>query len=112
MGQRMTWEEMKKAYPDEWLAVVNYTSNDVGDVDGEVVYHSNDKDDFYRHAKEVIDRYGGMAMRYTGELIKNPQGGLRHALSSAFNPFTQRIWPWRPDSADAGKPHSRSHLAD
>lgn len=81
MGQRMTWEEMKKAYPDEWLAVVNYTSNDVGDVDGEVVYHSDDKDDFYRHAKEVIDRYGGMAMRYTGELIKNPEVPLLWQIS-------------------------------
>lgn len=73
MGRRMTWEEMKRVYPDEWLAIVNYTSNDIGDVDGEVAYHSNDKDDFYRHAKGVVDRYGGMAMRYTGELIKNPE---------------------------------------
>lgn len=73
MGQKMTWEEMREAYPNEWVAVVNYTSNELGDVDGEVVYHSDDKDDFYRHAKDVVNSYGGMAMRYTGELIKNAE---------------------------------------
>lgn len=73
MGDKMTWNEMKRTYPNEWLAVVNYTSNESGDVDGEVAYHSNDKDDFYRHAKAVVAQYGGMAMRYTGDLIKNPE---------------------------------------
>ncbi len=73
MGQQMTWEEIKKAYPDEWVAIVNYTSGDCGDVDGEVVFHSNDKSEFYKQAKNVVAQYGGMAMCYTGELIKNAE---------------------------------------
>ncbi len=71
MGRKMTWEEIKQAFPDEWVAVVNCTENEIGDVDGEVVFHSHDKSEFYRHARDVISKYGGMAMRYTGELIKN-----------------------------------------
>lgn len=73
----MTWEEMKKAYPDEWVAVVNYISKEeTGGVDGEVVFHSNDKTEFYEKAKDIVSQYGGMAMRYTGELIKNAETPL------------------------------------
>lgn len=73
MGQKMTWEEMKKAFPDEWVAVVNYTSDDVGNVDGEVVVHSNEKSEFYNRVEETIKQYNGMAVRYTGELVKNAE---------------------------------------
>jgi len=69
----MTWEEMKKVFPNEWLAIVNYTSDEIGNVDGEVVFHSDDKSEFYRQAKNIISKHGGMAMRYTGELIKNAE---------------------------------------
>jgi hypothetical protein len=82
MGQKMTWDEMKKTYPDEWVAVVNYTSDEVGNVEGEVVFHSNDKSEFYRHAKDVVSQYGGMAMRYTGELIKNAEVPLLWQISN------------------------------
>ena len=54
MGQRMTWEEMKKAYPDEWVAVVKYISDECGDVDGEVVAHSKNKDDFYQELNALV----------------------------------------------------------
>lgn len=73
MAQRMTWEEMKKAYPDEWVAVVNYTTNEIGEVDGEVVIHSGDKSDFYDNVGKMINKFNGMAVRYTGELIKNAE---------------------------------------
>ncbi|MFH0799502.1 MAG: hypothetical protein V2A66_04895 [Pseudomonadota bacterium] len=81
MGQKMTWEEMKKAFPDEWIAVVNYTSNEAGDVDGDVVYHSNNKDDFYRDLEKLVKKYGDVAMEYTGERIKNPEIPLLWQIS-------------------------------
>lgn len=81
MGQRMTWEEMKKAFPDEWVAVVNYVSNGEGDIDGEVVSHSNDKGVFYRDLKGLVRRYGDVAMEYTGERIKNPEVPLLWQIS-------------------------------
>lgn len=48
MAQRMTWEEMKKAFPDEWLRIVNYEIDDVGEIkSGEVLYHSQLKEEVY-----------------------------------------------------------------
>lgn len=81
MGQKMTWEEMKKAYPDEWVAIVNSTTDEDGEIDGEVVAHFDDKEEFYRHAKDIVHRYGGMTMLYTGELIKNAETPLLWQIS-------------------------------
>ena len=48
MGQKMTWEEMVKAFPDEWIRVINYEFNDTGEIkSGEVVYHSPSKEEVY-----------------------------------------------------------------
>lgn len=73
MSHKMAWNEMKKAFPDEWVAVVNYTTNEIGDVDGEVVIHAHDKNTFYDELDKTIPKYKGMAIRYTGELIKNAE---------------------------------------
>lgn len=72
MAQHMTWAEMKKTYPDQWVAVANYTSNDAGGVDGEVLYHSGNKEEFYMELKKLLPRYGDVAMEFTGTRIKNP----------------------------------------
>jgi hypothetical protein len=81
MGQRMRWDEMKKAYPDEWVAVINYTSDECGDVDGEVVAHSRDKGAFYEELNALVPRYHDVAMRYTGERIKNAEIPLLWQIS-------------------------------
>lgn len=44
MGQRMTWEEMKKAYPDELVLVTDYEL----DADGEIMPGVVE-----RHAKDM-----------------------------------------------------------
>lgn len=82
MGQRMSWNEMKTAYPNEWIAVVHYTSNEFGDIDGEVVGHSKDKDAFYHELKGLVQQYGDVAMEYTGDRIKNPDVPLLWQISS------------------------------
>ncbi len=81
MGQHMTWEEMKQAYPDEWVAVVQYTSNESGGVDGDVVYHANDKDLFYKELKKLVMKHGDVAMEFTGARIKNPDIPLLWQIS-------------------------------
>lgn len=73
MGQRMKWKEMKEVFPDEWVAVVNYTSDECGDVDGEVVAHSDNKSAFYEDLRLLVPRYHDVAMRYTGERVKNAE---------------------------------------
>ena len=62
--QKMTWEEMKKAYPDEWLLVVDFQLDEVGDIkSGTVLRHSKSKDIVYALPAPPQD----MALRYTGE---------------------------------------------
>ncbi len=49
MGQRMTWEEMKNAYPDEWLLIVDCESDDHDRiVSGIVERHSMDDTEVFR----------------------------------------------------------------
>lgn len=71
MGQQLKWNEIKKRYPNEWVAVVNYTTTPTGDVNGEVAAHSGNKTEFYRCISDVISQNEGTAVRYTGELITN-----------------------------------------
>lgn len=65
MQIKMTWQEMKKKYPNEWLMVVNYTLDKFGSIkEGEVLQHSPDR------AGIVLEHphpYKQVAFRYTGE---------------------------------------------
>ena len=64
MGQRMTWEEMKKAYPDEWIRVADYEIDETGHLRcGVVLYHSTSKHEVY--SKPLSGR--SEAFWYTGE---------------------------------------------
>jgi hypothetical protein len=64
MRKRMTWEDMKKEYPDEWLLIVDFESDNSGHIiAGIVERHSKEKDDVYR--LPALNR--STAFRYTGE---------------------------------------------
>jgi len=64
MRKRMTWEDMKKKYPDEWLLIVDFESDNSGHIiAGIVERHSKEKDDVYR--LPALNR--STAFRYTGE---------------------------------------------
>ncbi|MDO8527639.1 MAG: hypothetical protein Q7T03_08140 [Deltaproteobacteria bacterium] len=44
MTEKMTWEEMVKAFPDEWIRVIDYEMDEKGGLKcGRVVYHSRSK---------------------------------------------------------------------
>ena len=64
MEQKITWEEMKKVYPDEWLLVVDFDVDDSGHLLAGVVE---------RHSKEMEEicyppaLSKPTAFRYTGE---------------------------------------------
>ncbi len=79
MNQKMTWEEMKKAYPDEWLLITDYETDASGHViAGVVERHSSDKDEVYR--RPAIPR--STAFRYTGE---SNYRGFRDHTSLDYN---------------------------
>lgn len=79
MGRKMTWEEMKKAFPDEWLRIVDYEFDDYGEIKiGTVVYHSSSKEDVYSQPLTGSSE----AFWYTGE---STFSGLRsHATHNCF----------------------------
>lgn len=75
MNQKMTWEDMKKAFPDEWLLITDYETNKEGDITvGIVERHS--KDDKKVFEQPSVDK--DCAFRYTGE-SQFPGGWRAHA---------------------------------
>lgn len=64
MGTKMTWEEMKKTFPDEWLLVTDSERDKLGNiVSGVVERHSAEKDEVYR--LPLVQK--NAAFEYTGE---------------------------------------------
>jgi len=63
MSQKMTWETIKKKYPNEWVLVVDYEFTDTGEIKrGILVTHSQDKDEVFSYPA-VADKVG---LWYTG----------------------------------------------
>ncbi|MFP4418288.1 MAG: hypothetical protein ACOC41_06170 [Chitinivibrionales bacterium] len=80
MENRMTWEEMKQQFPNEWLLIVDYNTVESGHVQaGFVVRHSPQKDEVYR--LPAINRPA--AFKYTGESTF-PGGWRAHAEHHHF----------------------------
>ncbi|MFH0799844.1 MAG: hypothetical protein V2A66_06650 [Pseudomonadota bacterium] len=64
MGQRVTWAEMKRAYPDEWLRLVDFELDETGEIKcGEVLFHSRSKEEVYSQPLSGKSE----AFWYTGE---------------------------------------------
>lgn len=64
MGAKMTWKEMKKAFPDEWLLITDYERDQRGNIKfGIVERHSSEKDDIY----QPLAVKKPAAFEYTGE---------------------------------------------
>ncbi len=82
MGKKMTWEEIKKNYPDEWIAVVNYERISAIGVSGTLVAHHPNKKSFHQSVRELMPQYGKIAVRFTGQLIKNPEVPLLWQISN------------------------------
>ena len=64
MPKKMTWEEMKNKFPDEWLLITDFDIDESGHVTAGIVKrHSKEKDDVYR--LPALDE--STAFRYTGK---------------------------------------------
>lgn len=75
MTQKMTWEEMKKTYPDEWLLITDYELDKYGEIMlGIVQFHTCNMDDI--GSTPVLRK--NTAFRYTGE--PNFRGFRDHAI--------------------------------
>ena len=77
MTERLTWEEIKNKYPNEWVALIDCEYGDEwGDLkQGIVVAHNKNKKDYIDQFKIVMEDLGNpdCASLFTGEL-KPPKG--------------------------------------
>ncbi|HEX2956410.1 MAG TPA: hypothetical protein VHO70_06255 [Chitinispirillaceae bacterium] len=75
METKITWEEMKEQYPNEWLLIIDYDTDESGHIlKGIVARHSVEKDEVYRLPALEISS----AFKYTGESTF-PGGWRAHA---------------------------------
>ncbi len=66
-AQRMTWEEMKRAFPREWIVIAEPEVNEWDEVvSGRVFWHGADRKESRRQAD--ILHQDGMALFFTGPL--------------------------------------------
>ncbi|MFH1829365.1 MAG: hypothetical protein ABH871_01125 [Pseudomonadota bacterium] len=72
MGQKMSWEELVKTYPDEWVALSDYEQDGAIEIVGTVIAHDPDKKIFHEKVRKLMPQCHDIAVRYTGQLIKNP----------------------------------------
>lgn len=69
VNEVLTIEEIEARYPFEWILIVDpVTSDEKGVESGRVVFHSPDRDEMYRKAKEV--QASRVAFHYTGRIPK------------------------------------------
>ncbi|MCB2263890.1 MAG: hypothetical protein LGR52_13300 [Candidatus Thiosymbion ectosymbiont of Robbea hypermnestra] len=75
---KITWDEMKKEYPGEWLLITDFDLDKCGHIFAGIVdRHSKEKDDVYR----LPSLNKPTAFRYTGE---SKFAGLRSHVRFAF----------------------------
>ncbi|MBI5300340.1 MAG: hypothetical protein HY877_08650 [Deltaproteobacteria bacterium] len=79
-SRRMTWEEMKKAFPDEWLMITDSEHDNLGRfIAGVVERHSKDDQEVFR----LPIPKKNCAFRYTGE--STFRGIFSHAEHDCVN---------------------------
>ena len=81
MQQRMTWDEMLKSYPDEWVVIVDYKDKGPVEVDGVVVAHGSNRETVHNDIVKAMKGHGKAAVRYTGELIQESELPLLWQIS-------------------------------
>ena len=75
MDKKLTWNEMKSMFPNEWLLITDFVLDQSGHlISGVVARHSVDKDEVYR--LPALDKPS--AFKYTGESTF-PGGWRAHA---------------------------------
>ena len=70
MQQPMSWNDICRAYPNEWVAVVDYKREGPVEVSGVVVGHAPERTQFYTSTEKILQKYDRVALRYTGELVQ------------------------------------------
>jgi len=70
MAEKLSWEKIKKLYPDEWVELVDYEADEDGYiVNGVVICHHPNKLKFGEESNKVLknNNYKISARRFTGK---------------------------------------------
>jgi hypothetical protein len=65
MPEKLTWDEIKARYPDEWVVITDHRIEGVEPVEGIVVDHGKIKKEVYRRLRAAPN---GSAILFTGEI--------------------------------------------
>lgn len=68
----MNWEKLVETYPNEWIALTNYKEGGAIEITGTVIVHHPSKRVFHKKLRGLLPQYRDVAVRYTGQLIRNP----------------------------------------
>lgn len=64
MGERLSWKEIEKKYPDEWVLVVDLDMGEMGSIEeATLIAHSKNKEEIFSYPIEA-ERVG---LLFTGE---------------------------------------------
>ena len=69
MADKLSWDEIKRRYPDEWVVLAEFQEKDEEITDGVVLDHALVKEDLYGRIRNPPSPF---AVRFTGEAT----GGL------------------------------------
>ena len=64
----LTFDEIKKRYPNEWVLLGNPTATDLEVLGGFVLFHSSNKKDVFIAGKEKIKPYALSTLVFAGDL--------------------------------------------
>ena len=85
MGQVTSWTNIKKTFPNEWVAIVNPVgdlSSPYGEISGEVLAHNRDELVFISQLKQHSASKKLVDIRYTGNILPdNPVGPMLWQIS-------------------------------
>jgi len=66
----MSFDEIKKLYPDQWVVLGNPVIENVRVVSGIVLMHGIDKREMAYLGRELVKNYKTFTVRYTGQFPK------------------------------------------
>ena len=70
MAQKLSWDEIKNQYPNEWVELVDFDKDENGYlINGVVIYHTSNKKEFTKETLKIHKekKHEVYAQRYTGE---------------------------------------------
>lgn len=81
MKNQMSWNEIQKKFPDEWVALAQYHQKDAEEIEGIIITHHSNRYKFHDMLSKLLPTYGNVAIRFTGTLVKNPEIPLLWQIS-------------------------------